>query len=461
MKRALLSAVLISGFAAALAAPSRAAPVDGALPVDGFTAMNARDADATLDPLGDTGVDASSIARVWPGDAYGSAGPTSFGGAGHGVGFAPPADFEALLRDAAGRMLTGGGGIDRNPYFALGTWGGDGRAIVHQVIDAGAGPHASGYGAADYAVQLGFAGFSEVVGRRNDAVDPPQPFDGDPMFIPNNVSDLVSTSTPPTGDTAGNNGGNGGGSGIGSGGGGNSGGDPGNGGNGNGDPGSTAGGGSGGGIGGAPSPVPEPSGLALLLIALPVVLLMNRRRALARLAVPAVLAAAALTFAPGSAKAQLRDWEQLCNGTGGVTPEVIIEGCSSVIASDDESLNDHAIAYNNRGNAERELSRFDEAKADYGNAIILAPSDPFPYRNRGVTYGLLGDYGRALADFNHAIVLAPKYASAYLGRAFAFEQLGNARAAAADFARAAKLDPKLVAQVHAPQAAALSESPPR
>jgi Tetratricopeptide repeat len=448
MKRALLSAVLISGFAAALAASAQAAPVDGALPVDGFAAMNARDAGATLDPLGDTGVDASSIARVWPGDAYGGVGSAWSGRTGHGAGFAPPADFEALLRDAAGRTLAADGGIDRNPYFALGTWGGDGRAIVHQVIDAG-GPHASGYGAADYALELAFDGFHDAVGRRNDAVDPPQPFDGDPMFIPNDVSDLVSTSTPPTGDTPSNNGGSGGGSNGSSGGG-----DPGNGGNGggNGDPGGTASGGPGGGIGGAPCPVPEPSGLALLLIAIPVVLLMKRRRALARVAVPAILAAAVLAFAPGSAKAQLRDWEQLCNGTGGATPDVIIEGCSAVIASSDESLNDVAIAYNNRGNALRELERFDEAKADYGNAIILAPSDPFPYRNRGVTYGLLGDYGRALADFNHAIVLAPKYASAYLGRAFAFEQLGNARAAAADFARAAKLDPKLVAQVRRPQA---------
>ena len=446
MIRAQLLAILAASVAVAITAPAYAAPVDGALSVNGFEAMAAHDAGITLDPMGDVSVDAASIARVWTGESNGTA-PANFSQSPHGV-----ADFQALLRDSDGRSITNGG-LDRNPYFALGTWGGDGRAIVHNVIAADPGMRGPG-GGGDYAVELSFAGFNVGNYEHNTATDGPAPFDGESMFIPNPFG--LSGSSPSNGGGSGNGGtmlvdnsfsnpgssDPGTGSGI-------SGGDP-------GDPGTSAGGGPsgpGGGSGGAPTSVPEPSGLALLFIAIPAVLLINRRRALARVAMPAAIAATALLFMPGSAKAQLHDWEQLCNGIGGVPPAVAIEGCSQVINNDSESLNNVAIAYNNRGNALRALNRFDEAKADYDNAILLAPSDPFPYRNRGVTYGLLGDYAAALADFDRAIVLAPKYASAYLGRAFALEQLGNRQAAAADFAKAAKLDPRLVAALHAPRAA--------
>src|SRR5690348_17792000 len=43
------------------------------------------------------------------------------------------------------RSMTNGG-LDHNPYFSLGTWGGDGRAIVHNVIAADPGMHGSGAG---------------------------------------------------------------------------------------------------------------------------------------------------------------------------------------------------------------------------------------------------------------------------------------------------------------------------
>lgn len=455
MIRAQLLAALIASAAVAFAAPAFAAPVNGALPINGFEAMETHDAGITLDPLGDMSVDAASIARVWTGEGNGNAGEF------HGTNNQPTngiGNFQALLRESDGRSITNGG-LDRNPYFSLGTWGGDGRAIVHNVIAADSGMHGSSAGF-NYAVELEFAGFNTDTYEHNTASDGPPPFDGMPMFIPNS-SGFPGTGTPGGGsgtptDPGTNNPGSGN----------PGGGDPGNpgptaGGDPGGSPGSNPGGGAGGSGGGTPCPVPEPSGLALLLLAIPAVLLIERRRALARLAVPAAVAVAALLFVPGSAKAQLHDWEQLCNGTGGVPPQVVVDGCSEVIANDSENLNDVAIAYNNRGNALRALNKFDEAKSNYNNAIILAPSDPFPYRNRGVTYGLLGDYAAALADFDRAIVLAPKYASAYLGRAFALEQLGNHQAAAADLAKAAKLDPKLVAAVRAPQTASLNDSAAR
>lgn len=447
----MIRARLLAAFAVTVAvafaafAPAHAAPVDGTLPANGFETMEMHDAGITLDPLGDMSVDAASIARVWTDEGGGNAGTPhgTLGQPTHGIG-----DFQALLRGSDGRSMTNGG-LDHNPYFSLGTWGGDGRAIVHNVIAADSGMHGSGAGF-NYAVELEFDGFNTSTYEHDTTSDGPTPFDGVPLFIPD-PSGITGGATPGSGGgtTPTNPGPNNPGTSV-PGAGNPGGGDPGN-------PGTTVGGGP----GGSPTPVPEPSGLALLLVAIPAILLIERRRALVRLAVPAAVAVAALLFVPGLAKAQMHDWEQLCNGTGGVPPQVIVDGCSQVIANDSESLNDVAIAYNNRGNALRALSRFDEAKSDYDNATILAPSDPFPYRNRGVTYGLLGDYAAALADFDRAIVLAPKYASAYLGRAFALEQLGNHAAAAADLAKAAKLDPKLVAAVRAPQTASLVDSAAR
>src|SRR5215469_4171037 len=264
----LVLAAFTASVTIALAAPAFAAPVDGTLPINGFEATH--DAGFTLDPLGDMSVDATSIARVW-GDEGGSNAGTP-----HGTNMQPTngiGNFQALLRESDGRSITNGG-LDRNPYFSLGTWGGDGRAIVHNVIAADSGMHGSGTGF-NYAVELEFGGFNTDSYEHDTASDGPAPFDGTSMFIPD-PSGFPGTSTP------------GGGSGTPN--------DPGTSNPGGGNPGTTTGGGPGGNpggnpgsnpgsnLGGSPTPVPEPSGLALLLIAIPAILLIERRRALMRLA---------------------------------------------------------------------------------------------------------------------------------------------------------------------------------
>src|SRR5215469_5162371 len=99
MTRAQLFAVLTASVAVAFAAPVYAAPVDGALPVNGFETMATHDASATLDPLGDMSVDAASIARVWSGESN-RASPANFSQPSPGI-----ADFQALLRDSDGRAI--------------------------------------------------------------------------------------------------------------------------------------------------------------------------------------------------------------------------------------------------------------------------------------------------------------------------------------------------------------------
>ena len=63
------------------------------------------------------------------------------------------------------------------------------------------------------------------------------------------------------------------------------------------------------------------------------------------------------------------------------------------------------------------------------------------YRERGIHYADLGHYDEAVADFSNAVELNPNYVTAYINRANAFAKLEQYKAAYQDFATAQKLSP--------------------
>ena len=88
----------------------------------------------------------------------------------------------------------------------------------------------------------------------------------------------------------------------------------------------------------------------------------------------------------------------------------------NAIADYNEALRldpEHAIAYHNRGLAWSQKAKYDNAIADYDNAIRLDPKYATAYENRGFALGVTGAYGKAIADYNEAIRLQPKLASNY------------------------------------------------
>jgi tetratricopeptide (TPR) repeat protein len=103
---------------------------------------------------------------------------------------------------------------------------------------------------------------------------------------------------------------------------------------------------------------------------------------------------------------------------------------------------DHAHAYCCRGNAYRNLRRFDEAVADYARAIELDPKYAYGWSCRGNAYLQLGQADKAVADHSRAVELAPQHAYAWRGRGNAHSKLGQPGKAVADFSRAIELDPK-------------------
>jgi len=477
------SPVLLIALGVAFAsAPAWATPIDRDFGAGDFEQLAARDGSSgEMRVFGDPRAQGAALALVWPDNAAQRfAGDT----------LDRPARADAasgFARMLAADLGTLGPGSDPrvrgNPYLALGTWGGDGRAILHSIAVSDTGHVPADYGVGlGRAVESSFDGFYVRGGDRADDGDGPAPFDGEAMFSPAGLPLPLATSggpgtgdgsslagDPGTGDPGSGNPGTGGSPGGGSSGNGDHdgnghGGDrDGDGPGGHGGDGHGSGSGSGGGDrdghdghhggngdgNGNPNPVPEPGTLGLLILAFVAVAAVRNMRGLraTALALVALLPGAAFAASPGATG--MDDWERLCNGAGGVTPELIIEGCSAVIGSEGENLGNVAIAYNNRGNALRAQEKFAEAKLDYDNSISLAPGDPFPWRNRGLVRGLMGQYDLALVDFNQAIRLKPDYASAFLGRAFAEQQLGQADKAQEDFAKAAKLDPKLASVIPA------------
>lgn len=82
---------------------------------------------------------------------------------------------------------------------------------------------------------------------------------------------------------------------------------------------------------------------------------------------------------------------------------------------------------------------FQEALADYREAIQSAPDDPLAYSNRGALHLKQGKFRPAIEDYTQVIALTPDDAEALYERGLAYRQLKQKIAALEDLRRAAKL----------------------
>jgi tetratricopeptide (TPR) repeat protein len=104
--------------------------------------------------------------------------------------------------------------------------------------------------------------------------------------------------------------------------------------------------------------------------------------------------------------------------------------------------------------------KFQEAIADYSEALKVKAKDPDIFERRAYAEMQLKDYDKALHDYNEAIKLSPEEAKYYQVRAFIYQTKGDLKAAMADVDKTLKLDPNnqdaqqrkrfLDAKLHAP-----------
>ena len=145
---------------------------------------------------------------------------------------------------------------------------------------------------------------------------------------------------------------------------------------------------------------------------------------------------------------QIWEW---CAGSGGGSPNLQIRGCTTVINSGQETPENVAIAFGNRGNGFQTNGDYDRAIAEYDQAIQRNPNDPIVFNNRGIAYKSKGDVDRALMDFSEAIRLDPNFAEALAHRGLLKLKKGDA-SATADIANALSLKPALAEEVTRQQA---------
>jgi tetratricopeptide (TPR) repeat protein len=102
-----------------------------------------------------------------------------------------------------------------------------------------------------------------------------------------------------------------------------------------------------------------------------------------------------------------------------------------------------AVTLFNRANAEVGKTLYDQAIADYGQAISADPTLAEAYIGRGVAYALKGEPDTAITDFNRAIALKPDLAQAWLNRGIAWRAKNDLDRAITDYNEAIRLDPSL------------------
>ncbi len=78
--------------------------------------------------------------------------------------------------------------------------------------------------------------------------------------------------------------------------------------------------------------------------------------------------------------------------------------------------------YLDRGISRYLKGDFDQAVADFQQAIRLDPGCALAYLNRGIAWKAVGEYGRAIADFTEAIDLDPKLTVAFVNRGLTVER---------------------------------------
>jgi len=98
-----------------------------------------------------------------------------------------------------------------------------------------------------------------------------------------------------------------------------------------------------------------------------------------------------------------------------------------------------AEAYNNRGNAYRDMKEYAMAMQDYNKAIGLNPNLKKAYNNRGNIYFDQRNFQMAIRDYNKAISIDDNYPLAFLNRGLAYHKLKKDDLACPDFIRACEL----------------------
>jgi protein O-mannosyl-transferase len=99
------------------------------------------------------------------------------------------------------------------------------------------------------------------------------------------------------------------------------------------------------------------------------------------------------------------------------------------------------LAYNGRGNLNKESGSLEAALKDYNMAIKLDPNYVTAYYNRGIAYAALNKLDEAVKDYDESIKLGNNTSAVYYNRGNAKRRAKDLNSAMTDYNMAIKLDP--------------------
>ena len=100
-----------------------------------------------------------------------------------------------------------------------------------------------------------------------------------------------------------------------------------------------------------------------------------------------------------------------------------------------------AESVNKRGVAHAKKGEYDQAIADYTEAIKKWGGKDYLYYNRSLSYKRKKEYDKAIADLTETLRLNPKYTDAYSSRGDAYDEIKEYAKALADYDQAIALKP--------------------
>jgi len=153
----------------------------------------------------------------------------------------------------------------------------------------------------------------------------------------------------------------------------------------------------------------------------------------------------ALAIMPGFTSATMaqtsREWTW-CMGDKGISLDLQIGGCTTVIQSGRLTKENLEIAFRKRATAYFYKPDFDRAIQDYSEVIKLNPGDATAFDNRCWTRATVGLLREALADCDQSLRLRPNYESTLSTRGFVYLRSDELDKAIADYSASLNINPK-------------------
>jgi tetratricopeptide (TPR) repeat protein len=154
---------------------------------------------------------------------------------------------------------------------------------------------------------------------------------------------------------------------------------------------------------------------------------------------------AAALLAAASAQADSTQSRIQCKISSGGPPDLVIQVCNNVIQFGHEASSRFAEAYVVRGRAFHAKGEYEQAIADYSEALKNEPGNVLAMQGRGDACFAKKDYDRAIADYSAAIWLTPNNFRLYQDRAQAYEMKAQYDRAIADYSEVIRMQPRLAA----------------